>query len=262
MKLKRKYLYTIIILVAIIVIFEILSRLLLSPNLVVIKGEHTYLIKTTWDQTGDYAAFVKYDDDTGCWATAIAQIAHYHRLNPFGKIEYTTSRGNHISENLNDYSFNHEQFDKTITVQTAANSKEKVAKYIYYIAAIIYTDFGSSGYLEHETMMSRIEKHLNCSVGFYEYQKQNYLNEQNKIRSLIKNEIDAQRPLMLYFDNADDFGHAAVLDGYIENNDRFLVHLNMGWGGRNDGWYDPFKKIIGIRDDLQNRFLITFNPNK
>ena len=262
MILKRKYLYAIIIMVAIILIFEVVSRFLLSPNLVDIEGDHPYLIETTWDQIGDYAAFVKYDDDTGCWATAIAQIAHYHRLNPLGKIEYTTSIGDQISENLDDYTFHHEQFSKSINGQTTAESKEQVAKYIYYIAALIYTDFGSSGYLEHETMMSRIERHLNCSVGFYEYKKQSYLNEHNKIRVLIKDEIDAQRPLMLYFDNGDDFGHAAVLDGYIEKNDQFLVHLNMGWGGRNDGWYDPFWKIIGVRDDLQNRFLITFSPNK
>ncbi|MCB0731982.1 MAG: C10 family peptidase [Ignavibacteriae bacterium] len=52
------------------------------------------------------------------------------------------------------------------------------------------------------------------------------------------------------------------MDGYIESNDQLLVHLNMGWGGRNDGWYDPFCKIIGLLDDIQNRLLISIMPNK
>jgi hypothetical protein len=66
--------------------------------------------------------------------------------------------------------------------------------------------------------------------------------------------------LMLYFDHSKDFGHAAVLDGYTGERDAFLVHLNMGWGGRHDGWYDLFQRFVGVRDDLQTRFLITIIP--
>ena len=65
---------------------------------------------------------------------------------------------------------------------------------------------------------------------------------------------------MLYFDNGKDFGHAAALDGYALVDDRFLVHLNMGWGGKHDGWYDLFDRLIGSRDDLQTRFLVTIAP--
>jgi hypothetical protein len=50
------------------------------------------------------------------------------------------------------------------------------------------------------------------------------------------------------------------VDGYAEDGERLLIHLNMGWEGRDDGWYDPFEKIMGVRDDLQSRFLLTIRP--
>jgi hypothetical protein len=67
---------------------------------------------------------------------------------------------------------------------------------------------------------------------------------------------------MLCFDNRKDGGHAAVVDGYFEDGDRLLIHLHMGWEGRDDGWYDPFKRIMGVRDDLQNRLLVTIRPSE
>ncbi|MGD2123872.1 MAG: hypothetical protein PVJ76_19130 [Gemmatimonadota bacterium] len=50
------------------------------------------------------------------------------------------------------------------------------------------------------------------------------------------------------------------MTGEIEDGNQLLIHLNMGWEGRDDGWYDPFKRIMGVRDDLQNRFLLAIRP--
>ena len=260
MNIKRKYLYAIPAVLVLLIGFEMLSRVLLSPNLVEIEGSPPYLLQTTWHQIGDYAAFVEHDTDAGCWATAIAQIAHFHKLNPSGKINYTTTAGKQIVVELDDFSFDHAQFADHLDAHSGDAAKEQVGKYIYYIAALIYTNFGSSGYIEHETMMERIETHLNCDVGFYEYTKATWLGSQPEIRALIQREIDARRPMMIYFDNGDDFGHATVIDGYVLQNGQFFVHLNMGWGGKHDGWYQPFEKLIGMRDDLQNRFLVTVSP--
>lgn len=260
MKIKRKFLYAIPAVLALLICFEILSRVLLSPNLVEIDGHPPYLLQTNWHQIGDYAAFVEHDTDAGCWATAIAQIAHFHKLNPSGKINYTTTTGKQIVVELDDFSFDHNLFADRLDAQSGDAAMEQVGKYIYYIAALIYTNFGASGYVENETMMDRIETHLNCDVGFYEYTKATWLDNQPEIRALIQREMGARRPMMIYFDNGDDFGHAAVIDGYAEQNGKFLVHLNMGWGGKHNGWYQPFEKFMGMRDDLRNRFLITVSP--
>ncbi|MBD3414921.1 MAG: hypothetical protein GF421_10885 [Candidatus Aminicenantes bacterium] len=242
MIVKSRNVVIILIIVSLFILMEITAHLLQKPNRIDLEEESPFLLKTKWHQIGDYARFVTIDEDVGCWATAIAQIAHYHQINPTGKIEYQTSEGHHISVDLNDYPFRHDLFASRLNHDTPEISKGQVAKYLYYIAALIYTDFGSSGYLEHESMVARLEKHLNCSVKFYEYKKEHYLNEREDIKNLVITEINANRPLMFYFDNGKDFGHATVIDGYTQEKNSFLVHLNMGWGGRHDGWYDLFQK--------------------
>jgi len=262
LRFRSRYWALIPIVVASLILIDVAARVLQKPNRVTLEREHPYLLRTTWHQIGDYARFVPADDDAGCWATAIAQIAHYHHLTPTDKIEYQTSGGYQVSLDLDEYEFRHDQFASHLDDETPEISKEQVARYIYLIAAVLYTDFGAHGYLEHETFVERLESHLNSSVEFHEYDKEDYLLDRAAIRSLAMREIDSGRPIMLYFDNGKDFGHSVVIDGYAELDDKFLVHLNMGWGGRHDGWYDLFHRIVGVRDDLKTRFLITIKPHE
>ena len=54
--------------------------------------------------------------------------------------------------------------------------------------------------------------------------------------AVIRGELDAGRPV-LYMALQEDAneGHAFVIDGYATNG---LVHVNWGWGGTHDGWYE------------------------
>lgn len=260
--MKKKYIYGILGIVTFYIVLEMSARYLISPNIIEVPESESYLLKTSWNQIDEYAKFVEFDQDAGCWGVAIAQIAHYHKLNPSGIISYLTSNGDSIRVNLDGFDFQHNKFVSSINENTSNESKDQVAKYIYYIASLIYTNYGSSGYIETETMMDRIEEHLGHSVNFYEYSKNDFLSSKSEIENLITGEIDNKRPLMFYFDNGDDFGHAVVIDGYTTFENTFLVHLNQGLGGKYDGWYNPFDKIYGLRDDFQNRFLISLNPIK
>ncbi len=44
-------------------------------------------------------------------------------------------------------------------------------------------------------------------------------------------------------------GHAAVFDGLAHDASRLLAHVNFGWGGTSDGWYD-FAKLAEERELL------------
>ena len=260
--MKKKFIYIVLSIIGLLIIFEITARFLIRPNIVQVPENETYLLKTSWNQTGEYAKFVEYDQDAGCWGVAIAQIAHFHKCNPAEIIRYSNSKGDSIVVNLNDFNFQHNKFISSIGKSTPNESIEQVAKYIYYVASLIYTNYGSSGYIEADTMMDRIEKHLGFSASFREYNKEEFLSSKAEIEKLISKEIDNKQPLMFYFDNGDDFGHAVVIDGYTTYNNQFLVHLNQGLGSKYDGWYNPFDNIYGLRDDFQNRFLISFKPTR
>ena len=257
----RTRLFSIIsVLIVAFVALEAGAAYLARPNLVDLEEKQPFLLETTWHQIGDYARFIPAGEIAGCWSTALAQIGNYHGLIPTGLVEYQTTAGFDVSVDLDSYDFAATTFVSSIQEDTPAESQEQVAKYVYAIAAVIHKDFAGDGYLHHETFVERLEEHLECSAEFHEFDKESYLQSRDSIAALVRTQIDAARPLMIYFDNGKDFGHAAVLDGYTEQNDAFLVHLNMGWGGRHDGWYDLFGRFIGVRDDLQTRFLVTIAP--
>jgi hypothetical protein len=44
-------------------------------------------------------------------------------------------------------------------------------------------------------------------------------------------------------------GHAVVFDGTAEENNDLYVHVNFGWGGKSDGWFD-IKSLANQRELL------------
>ena len=75
-----------------------------------------------------------------------------------------------------------------------------------------------------------------------------------------RSELRASRPLIAYFDDILGvnhslgikivrIGHAAFFDGIAEDSGRLIVHVNFGWGGASDGWYE-FKKLAEERELL------------
>lgn len=55
---------------------------------------------------------------------------------------------------------------------------------------------------------------------------------------MVYQEIDAQRPILYTGVDATNGGHAFVLDGYDSDG---LVHINWGWNGSEDGYFDIAK---------------------
>jgi hypothetical protein len=249
-----------VVLVVCLVVLEGIGRYLQKPNRVIPPGDPEFLLATTWHQIEDYAVSAPGGEIVGCWATAIAQISHYHRLSPRGHMEYTTTSGIQIREDLGSVPFRFDRILPRIDSGSLPESAQETARYIYEVAVAIQKDFGADGVMDHEGFMGRLHDNLGATAVLHEFTKTKFLESRKEVSNLLKLELDEGRPLMLYFDNGKDWGHAAVVDGYVEDGDRLLVHLNMGWEGRDDGWYDPFEKIMGVRDDLQNRFLLTIRP--
>ncbi|MHC4535861.1 MAG: C10 family peptidase [Planctomycetota bacterium] len=55
---------------------------------------------------------------------------------------------------------------------------------------------------------------------------------------MINPNLDAKKPVILGIWGPDDGGHAAVCDGYGYDDSTLYYHLNMGWQGRDDCWYN------------------------
>ena len=227
-----------------------------------------FLIKTEWDQAGVYAKYTPTKVRVGCWSTAIAQILYYHKLIPKGKVNYKCSEGYLIKEDFDSYKFDLDLFVNKIDDNTPKKSIDQVAMYSYFTAVAIEKDFGTGLYSAIKTgwtgedFIKYIERHYDCKVSSYSFKNNLFIQENEKVKKVVRNEINSGRPLMFFFGNQYDWGHAVVIDGFLEKGDLFLVHINQGLGGSGNGVYNLFSPIIPSYADMYRREILTIKPQK
>jgi hypothetical protein len=131
---------------------------------------------------------------------------------------------------------------------TLSERAVQTATYCYRVALVVRKDFGRGEYMDVSIVPHEIAEHYWCSVKRVEPDRGCGLAD------IVRWEIRASRPLVVYFNDILRVrivrtGHAAVVDGIAEDNGRLFVHINFGWGGASDGWYD-FEEIAAERQLL------------
>jgi hypothetical protein len=199
------------------------------------------LIRTQWKQDGPYAALVPGHELLGCWSVAFAQVLAFHRLQPKGRVSYRTRRGISIDAVI-DEPVNWDRVLSAIGSDTPPETSSETARYCFDAAVVVQKDFGSGEYKDIGRVPCEVAEHYGCQVERVE----------SGLADTMRSELRAARPLIAYFNDIlcvgiVRTGHAAVLDGMAEENGRLLAHVNFGWGGASDGWYD-FEKLAQDRD--------------
>jgi len=181
-------------------------------------------------------------------------------LQPSGISKFECSKGYKIYENLNTYTFNWNKFTDEITDSTSQDIINEISRYCYYISTIVQKDFGTGSYITKLPPITNIEKQLNVNTKLY-FNYKSLFHSKRKIKNIVMREIEANRPMFLYYRNMNvkGSGHSVVLDGYRFENNIFKVHLNFGWGGRNDGWYNLYDSIA-TEGDTELRIFIAVQP--
>jgi hypothetical protein len=134
---------------------------------------------------------------------------------------------------------------------------DNVSRLLYDTSTVIQKNFGTMGYcLNSSEMVDELIDH------FQYISVQTEVVKNPSIYDII-DEIDNHRPFMLYLENiAGTQGHAVAIDGYKWSRD-FEAHLNMGWYGNDNGFYE-YNKPIDIYDNNSVRTVIFIRlaPNK
>lgn len=181
----------------------------------------------------------------GCVATAMTQIMYYHQYPHQGTGTYTDvqttdafGRPIPIKVDFDDYDFDYTKMrDTYVPGNYTEEEAHEVAELSYAVGvsfAMIYGVSASGTYSDSAEVS--LKKHLGFPKAKLmqrgSYSTTDWMNT-------IFDELSHNRPLM--YSGADDLftlgggGHAFVFDGYDENG---MVHVNWGWYGRNDGYYD------------------------
>jgi hypothetical protein len=114
--------------------------------------------------------------------------------------------------------------------------QKAIGQLMYHAAVSVDSDFEASDTSANPSLevSTALQTYFSYTCGSYENKAPSYTSSQwyNKIAS----DIDAKRPVFYTMFQADgSAGHAVVCDGYENGNE---IHLNLGWSGSWDAWYN------------------------
>ncbi|MCM1153618.1 MAG: C10 family peptidase [Muribaculum sp.] len=181
----------------------------------------------------------------GCVATSSTQVMHYHQYPSQGHgvhVDMQTvdafNKPIPLKVNLSDYFYDYSKMRDSMSPGTYTKEEADAVAGLSYSVGVTFGMIYSTG--ASGTYSDSAAYALKKYFGFPNAQKiDRYgVNEQVWMDMIFK-ELSENRPVL--YSGADDFltvgggGHAFVFDGYDENG---LVHVNWGWFGRNDGYYE------------------------
>lgn len=225
------------------------------PDLSKYQAEVPQMLTTVWGQMEPYNNLcpLEYDRNgnvkgrtvVGCVATACAQVMNYLQYPTQGTGRYTDSQNTDawgqsspITVDFADYTFDYSLLRDSYTPGSYnEQSANEVAELSYAIGVSFGMMYGVEGSgTTLDIAAASMKNHLGFKYSKY-YNRGNY--EDVTWMNLIFNELSNNRPVV--YGGMDDLftigggGHCFVFDGYDANG---LVHVNWGWYGSYDGYYD------------------------
>ena len=190
------------------------------------------LIRTQWGQHFPFNLLCPETDKSneenpyklaGCGPVAMAQVVNYHRypsMSPDGEYKYEW-----------DMMFN------TLNANVSKKGIVAVAKLISDCGISSFTEYGddwSSTYLDF--IMGALKRLFGYSNNMSIYNRADFLTPKRDslYRQLIFSELKAGRPVLYRGTSKKGDGHLFIIDGCKKDK----VHVNMGWAGESNGYYD------------------------
>ncbi len=203
------------------------------------------LVQSKWNQAtvGGKNVYNYYTPNhyvCGCVATAGSQIMRYHKY-PRGSVAPVTREcyvgGYSTYETMIGGVY---EWDKMPLVPNSSITDEQcqaIGKLCYDLGVSIYMSWangssGTGGYCLKEAFLS-VFGYRNAMT----YQLRSGSLSGTDIENALLSNFDAECPVELGIDGSHG-GHSIVGDGYGYSNGRLYVHLNLGWGGSDDAWYN------------------------
>lgn len=201
------------------------------------------LINCHWHQTAPYNQLTVFGGETcmtGCWATAMAQLAYYwgcqkhngkyYRVGCTDLDAYRTKTTRKDVSGLPFISiFDYDNMPSG--KPTTDKQKKAVAELMLYCGCAMKMDYApgaSAAYVKDLPTVLRDKLRMGNPVLIQAS------NGMDAFARRIIVELEAGRPCA-FAGTGSDGGHAFLCDGYNPQDN--LFHFNWGWGGKYDGWF-------------------------
>ena len=192
----------------------------------------------------------------GCSATAQAQVMYFWKYPATGQGSHSYSwSGQTLSAD-----FNHEYYWSRMTnsysSSSSAEAKDAVARLMSDVGISINMNYGTGG-------SGAVPNANNSLYTFFKYSSELNFEYRSYYATwadwfiMFKAQADKRWPAILATFKPGS-GHAVVIDGYrtIPSNQ---VHVNMGWGGSADAYYD-MNNIYGYGDAGSDYAMVDIHP--
>jgi hypothetical protein len=223
--------------------WEALLGIARTPNAAATVSEVHPLVTARWYQASPYNMYTPvYNGQptyTGCTATAMAQVMYYWKYPARG-------RGTHTYRwylpNINlsadfDHPYRWSDMLDVYDDSATATQKDAVARLMSDVGIAInmqYSPDGSGAYPNANNAFFRFFKYDGAvhTVNRGDYP------DWTAWFQVFKTQLDLGRPMCMSVDSEQhDFPHEVVADGYRTTPSN-QVHVNLGWGGMDDNYYD------------------------
>ena len=190
------------------------------------------LLKTAeWNQMAPFNKYTPNNYVTGCVATAGAIVMKHHGYPAKGTGSHSyTLNGKTLSANFeHDYDWASMPVKYDGTNDAAFDGVARLMSDLGVAVEMNYAKDGSGSYIGD--LVTALQK-------YYGYSKLSHLMAIEDVgaeawNGRLREEIDANRPVLYAASDPTRGGHAFVIDGYKDEN----FSVNWGWGGYCDGFY-------------------------
>lgn len=212
------------------------------------------LIKSKWGQRyicgkNGYNYYTPNNYHCGCTATAMAQLMRYHehptgrmkigRINFSIKVDDESELAYTLGGNGKGGPYKWSLMELEPGCSTTLEQRQAIGALCYDAAVAAQTGFSEN------SSASNLHDARDALRNTFKYN--NALRASDSIgnigssvlNNMVNTNLDAGYPVILGIKREEtDSGHAVVADGYGYDFSRLYHHLNMGWSGNDDIWYN------------------------
>jgi hypothetical protein len=195
------------------------------------------LVTTLWNQSPYYNDLCPGGSVTGCVATTMAQIMKYWNYPKTGNGNSTYNEDDYGTLSAN---YANAVYVYSLMPNVCTSPNAEIAELMYHCGVSVNMDYspaGSGAWVINADSPISAE---NSFINYFGYDpteiKGVYRSDYSTANwhALLKGDLDIGRPIQ-YVGFGNSGGHTWVCDGYDVNN---FYHMNWGWGGSGDGFFD------------------------
>jgi len=189
---------------------------------------------------------------------AVAQLMRFWKYpeKGSGSFEYRLRGGEIIRADFN-HLYNYDLMPFVLKIYSSLEEIEEISQLIYDTTVAAKTDFYNFSKGENARIIPALTQNFGFSKNMELLKRTDY-NDKSWF-DIIKSELKEGRIILYNLRCNTNYDHISIVDGYIETNNEKLIHINLGCGGKMNGYYS-FNSVWKFTDNAAQFILINIFP--